>query len=252
MRIHCISTGEVRSKRGSRGIRRYLPGAWSDETLPVNVFAVEHPEGVCLFDTGQTARAAQAGYFPAWHPFFRLARFELAPPDEAASQLSERGIEAADVRWVVLSHLHTDHVGGLEAFGRAEVLVSRAEWERARGLRGRIRAYLPQYWPPQIEPRLIDFDGEPVGPFDASHDVAGDRSLLLVPLPGHTPGHGGLLVRDVGRTYLLGGDAAHSSDDLEVAAPAVASFCRSEDVVYLAAHDREAPQRVQRVASANV
>ncbi len=141
MQIRRLTTGRVRGKRRT-GPLRYLPGGWSDETLPVHAFAVEHPEGVCLFDTGQTARAARGGYHPRWHPFLRLARFELEPKDEVASQLDPR-----TVRWVVLSHLHTDHVGGLPAFTHATVLVSRVEWERAQGLRGRLRGYIPQHWP---------------------------------------------------------------------------------------------------------
>lgn len=237
MRLHCITTGEVRPKRAARGVRRYLPGAWSDETQPVNVFAVEHPQGVCLFDTGQTARAAHPGFFPVWHPFFRLARFELSPPDEAASQLARRGIDPADVRWVVLSHLHTDHVGGLSAFGQAETLVSRVEWERARGLTGRVRGYLPQHWPRHIEPSLVDFDDGPVGPFEHSFDVAGDGRLRLVPTPGHTEGHMALLVADEGRMYLLGGDAADSAQALEREVPELSRFCRESGVVFLAAHD---------------
>ncbi|HEU0304427.1 MAG TPA: MBL fold metallo-hydrolase, partial [Gaiellaceae bacterium] len=114
MEIRRLTTGRVRGKRRARGPLRYLPGGWSDETLPVHAYAVEHPAGVCLFDTGQTARAARAGYHPRWHPFLRLARFELGPEDEAASQLAPES-----VRWVVLSHLHTDHVGGLPAFTHA-------------------------------------------------------------------------------------------------------------------------------------
>lgn len=199
MRIRRLTTGRVREKQRSSGIRRYLPGGWSTETLPVHAFAVDHPEGVCLFDAGQTAKAAGSGYHPWWHPYLRLARFELGPGDEVAAQ-----IDPASVRWIVLSHLHTDHVGGLRAFESAEVLVSRVEWERATGGRGRIRGYLPQHWPKAIAPVLVTFTGPPTGPFPASHDVAGDGSLLMVPLPGHTPGHAGLLVDG---TILLAGDA---------------------------------------------
>ena len=143
MKVHCFSTGRVREKRGARGVRRYLPGGWRAHTLPVNVIAVEHPAGVCVFDTGQTARAAQPGYFPRWYPFFRLARFELGPDDEAGAQLRRRGLDPARVRWVVLSHLHTDHAGGLAPFVRATLVVSEVEWRRAQGRRGRLRGYLP-------------------------------------------------------------------------------------------------------------
>lgn len=207
MRIRCVTTGRVRGKR-RKGPLRYLPGGWNNETVPVHAFAVEHPDGVCLFDTGQTARAAHGGYHPRWHPFLRLARFELEPKDEIASQL-----DPLTVRWVVLSHLHTDHVGGLPAFTHANVLVSQVEWERASGLSGRLRGYVPQHWPPWLEPELVDFSGPPAGPFPASHDVTGDGTLLMVPLPGHTPGHAGLLVE---AETLLAGDASWSDPGLRV------------------------------------
>lgn len=245
MKIHCLSTGVVRTKRGDRGARRYLPGGWRDEALPVNVFLVDHPDGLCLFDAGQTARAASPGYFPRWQPFFRLARFELRPEEEAAAQLRASGFDPDAVRWVVLSHLHTDHVGGLDAFPSAEPLVTRAEWERAIGVKGRVRGYLPQYWPAGRRPTLVDFDDRPVGPFRRSHDVAGDGSLLLVPTPGHTPGHASLLVRDGAQTYLLGGDAAHSAADLD---PDVAAFCSEVDVLYLATHDPRAPELLREAS----
>lgn len=199
MRVRRLTTGRVRAKRRPRSIRRYLPGGWSDSTLPVHAFAVEHPDGVCLFDTGQTARATTSGYHQRWHPYLRLARFELEPDDEVGAQL-----DPESVRWVVLSHLHTDHVGGLAAFSRAEVLVTEAEWERATGMRGRLRGYVPQHWPPGLEPVLVRFGGPAAGPFPASHDVAQDGSLLMVPLAGHTPGHAGLLVDG---SILLAGDA---------------------------------------------
>jgi glyoxylase-like metal-dependent hydrolase (beta-lactamase superfamily II) len=227
MQVRPLSTGRVRPKRAQHGVRRYLPGGWSEATKPVDVFLIDHPDGLLLFDAGQTARAAERGYFPWWHPYLRLARFELGPQDEIGAQ-----VDPATVRWLVLSHLHTDHVGGLEPFRAAEVLVSRTEWGRARGLAGRLRGYLPQHWPPGLEPRLVDFDGPPVGPFAGSHDVAGDGRLILVPTPGHTPGHMALLARSrnqvAGPGWMLGGDM-----DLD---REVAAFCESEGLTFLGAH----------------
>lgn len=234
-RVECFSTGRVRLKRGRRGVRRYVANEWSDDTLPVNVFLVEHPAGLCLFDTGQTAVAGAPGYFPRWYPFFRLARFELVAEDEIAEQ-----IDPASVRWVVLSHLHTDHVGGLAGLRHAEVLVTRVEWERAAGIRGRLRGYLPQYWPAGLEPHLIDFSAGPAGAFPVSHDVAGDGSLSMVPLPGHTPGHAGLLVD---QRVLLSGDAAHSVVEFAAAAPEIAAWCAREGVRVLLSHDSKASTR---------
>jgi N-acyl homoserine lactone hydrolase len=237
MRVECFSTGRVRLKRGERGLRRYFASDWSDHTLPVNVFVVEHPAGLCLFDTGQTARAARPGYFPAWYPFFRLARFELTTGDEIAAQ-----IDPASVRWIVLSHLHTDHVGGLAPFTDAEVLVSRTEWRRAQGLGGRLRGYLPQYWPEGLRACLVDFGGPPIGPFAASFDLAGDAGLLLVPTPGHTRGHMSMLVRDEGAAYLCAGDLAHSARELMEIAPEIGEFCHRERAAFLATHDPRASE----------
>lgn len=229
MRIRVLTTGVVRLKARPRGPRRYLPGGWSDQTLPVHAFALEHAEGICLFDTGQSARAGRPGYFPRWHPFFRLVRFELEPEDEVGAQL-----DPATVRWVVLSHLHTDHVGGLAAFRQAEVVLSAEEWRSAQGLAGRLRGYLPQHWPERLVPRLVDFSGPPLGPFPGSFDLAGDRSLVLVPTPGHTSGHLSLVV--AGR-YFLGGDLAHTPEDLRAVAPTVSAWCARDDVRVLLAHD---------------
>jgi N-acyl homoserine lactone hydrolase len=234
----------VRPKRGQRGVHRYVLDRWSDETLPVNCFLVERPDGLLLFDAGQTALAGHSGYLPRWHPFLRLARFELRPEDEAASQLSRLGYAAADVSMVVLSHLHTDHVGGLAAFDHADVIVTRLEWERATGLRGAARGYLPQHWPPGLRPRLVDFAPAAIGPFPSSCRLLDNDELILVPIPGHTPGHAGLLVREQGRRFLLIGDAAHSAADYLGGSPRVEQWAHSENVTVLAAHDPTAAELV--------
>ncbi len=239
MRVRTLTTGRVRPKRAPRGVRRYLPGGWSGDTLPVQAFLVEHPAGLCLFDTGQTARAASPGYLPRWHPFLRLARFELGPTDEVGAQLGAAGLEPGSVRWVVLSHLHTDHAGGLGAFAGSEIVVSRVEWQRAQGLAGRLRGYLPQHWPSGARPRLVDPEGPPLGPFPWSLDLAGDGTLLVVPAPGHTPGHLGLVARDGSGGAFLGGDMARSTAELARTAPAVARYCEEEGLAVLLAHAEE-------------
>jgi glyoxylase-like metal-dependent hydrolase (beta-lactamase superfamily II) len=242
IKLRCLTTGEVRQKAGDRGVRRYVLDCWKEDTLPVNVFVIEHPDGVCVFDSGQTARAAAPGYLPRWHPFLRLARFELGPEEEAGSQLARLGIDPADVRWLVLSHLHTDHVGGVDAFRNAEILVTRTEWGLASGLGGRLRGYLPQHWPSGTSASMVDFTGPPIGPFPGSHDVAGDGELMLVPTPGHTRGHMAMIVRgEHGRGYLCCGDLVSSAAALSESSPAIARFCRDHNLIVLTTHDWNAP-----------
>src|SRR5215207_7592183 len=148
MKIHAIQTGTVelttswREGRGrgkARLVRTLLDRTWT-QPLPIYAFVVEHPEGVIVVDTGETARVEEPGYFPRWQPFFRRAvRERVAPEQEIGPQLAELGIAPADVRMVVLTHLHTDHAGGLGHFRDTEILVTPAELRHGAGLRGRIR-----------------------------------------------------------------------------------------------------------------
>jgi len=240
MRIQCLQTGVVRERVGTKGVSRYLWAPYRAEALPVNAFLVEHHAGLLLFDTGQTARAARPDYFPRWHPFFRLSRFELTGEDEVAPQLRALGIATGDIRWMVLSHLHTDHIGGMGSFHGPEVLVTRVEWDRTKGFAGRWRGFLPQCWPPGLQPTLLDLDRNGFGPFPGAHDIADDGSLVVVATPGHTPGHASLLVRRPEGSVLLGGDLAHSRADLERDAPAVERYCHDEGIAFTSAHDWDA------------
>ena len=90
MKIHAIQTGTVSIKTRQvqavgHGTRRqlnmFLDRQWTDP-LPIYAFAIEHPEGVIVVDTGETARSAEPGYFPRWHPFFRYGVREWVAPEE--------------------------------------------------------------------------------------------------------------------------------------------------------------------------
>ena len=82
MKIHAIQTGTVAiTTKWREGVGPWpaagscntlLDREWT-EPLPIYAFAIEHPEGVIVVDTGETARASQPGYFPRWQPFFRFA-----------------------------------------------------------------------------------------------------------------------------------------------------------------------------------
>ena len=234
MAIEVLLAGRVRGKRRT-GPLRHLPGGWSGSTLPVNVVLVDHPGGLCLFDAGPGLPQDLQDRLP-WHPWLRLARFEPVEPDALTAALERRGAGRGDIRWIVLSHLHVDHVGGLADAPAAVVVVSRVEWQRAQGLRGRLRGYVPDLWPAGRVPDLVDPRPPGLGPFPGSYDVAGDGTLLVVPTPDHTPGHVSLLVRLEGRRLLCGGDLAPSLDELASARPDIADWCAREEVDYVGAH----------------
>lgn len=235
MSVEVLAAAHVRGKRRS-GPLRHLPGGWSASTLPVNVVLVDHPDGLCLFDAGPGERAMAPRGLP-WHPWLRLSRFEPTPEDEVAAALARRGATRADVRRLVLSHLHVDHAGGVDAYPSAEVVVSRTEWERSRGAGGRLRGYVPSLWPDGRTPRLVEPGPPALGPFAASCDLIGDGTLVVVATPGHTPGHVSLLVDLDGAKTLCGGDLASTAEALRAVAPELAAWCDANDVAYVGAHE---------------
>jgi N-acyl homoserine lactone hydrolase len=240
MKIHAIQTGTVAITTAWRegvghGRRRLLHTMldrhWT-EPLPIYAFAIEHPEGVIVVDTGETARASSPGYFPRWHPIFRLAvRESVEREEEIGPQLERLGIRPGDVRLVAMTHLHTDHAGGLHHFPDTEVLVARGEIAYAAGLRGQLRGYPNGRWPGWFDPTPVDLGSEPYGPFPQSYRLTEAGDVLLVPLPGHTPGHLGVIV---------GPDEAAQ----RITQERIRAYAAANPTVYLAAHDPDTGSRL--------
>jgi N-acyl homoserine lactone hydrolase len=229
-RVSVVSTGSVQvhpEHRASTWEPAFLwvftSRRWT-APLPINVYVIEHHEGLVLFDTGQDlASVTDQKYFPSgllMTPLYRMARFDMAANQVLSTLLEGLGYRAGDVRTVVLSHLHGDHIGGLREVSHAELLVSRAEWNTLSGpwpeLAGVLREHilLPGLRWRQVEP--VPLHDLALSPFDMGHDLFGDGSLVLVPTPGHTAGSVSLIVRRPGRPMLaLVGDLTYDVHLLE-------------------------------------
>ena len=226
-----------------RQVNILLDRSWT-KPLPIYAWAIETNEGVIVVDTGETARTSEPGYFPRWHPYFRLAvRLFVTPEQEIGAQLVRLGIRPDDVRTVILTHLHTDHAGGLHHFPKSEIMVSDVELGLAKGLAGRLRGYLPNRWPTWFAPRSIRFEEFPFGPFDRSVRVTSDGKVVIVPTPGHTPGHVSVIVVDGDVSYFLAGDASYTQQALverqvDGVSPRESVARRTLEMILRYAHDR--------------
>jgi N-acyl homoserine lactone hydrolase len=268
MKIHAIQTGTValttawREAVGhgrGRLLHAILDREWT-EPLPIYAFAIEHPEGVIVVDTGEDARASERSYFARWHPGLRAFREWVEPEQEIGSQLKRLGIEPGDVRWVVLTHLHTDHAGGLHHFADNEILVTRTELEYGSGLRGRLRGYVAnKHWPAWFRPTMVELDHETFGPFPQSVRLTEAGDVTLVPLPGHTPGQIGVVVDEGDHSVFLAGDSSYTQELMLRGKPdgvgadedaerltheRIRAFATGTPTVYLVAHDPETGTRL--------
>jgi glyoxylase-like metal-dependent hydrolase (beta-lactamase superfamily II) len=170
--------------------------------VPVTVALLHHPEhGWGLFDTGYAPRCHEASRGWPFAIYRHVAPIHAAPDDTVVAQLEAANLSAADVRWIVLSHFHADHVAGLADFPRARLWASRVGWEYARarrGIRALRRGLLPDLLPPELAERITLLDSLDVPLVEnlgGAWELFGDGSARLVPLPGHVRGQLGMLAR---------------------------------------------------------
>lgn len=267
MKIHAIETGVVsvksRQRKGSGVIGRrlitLLDKKWTD-WLPIYCWVIEHPEGIIVIDTGETARTSEPSYFPKWHPYFRYGvQMRVEPEQEVGPQMKKLGLSTNDVRWVIMTHLHTDHVGGISHFPRSEFLVSRQEYKSSLGLKGKLRGYLPDHVPTWFSPRVVDYTTGLFGTFTTGYTVTQAADVLVVPTPGHTLGHQSVILREGDVTYLFAGDTSYTEQlmidkNIDGVSPSprlardtvarIHEFIRAQPTVYLPSHDPMSKQRM--------
>ena len=170
---------------------------------------LRHPrEGTILFDTGYTSRFHDLTRSFPNSIYAQMTAVDISEAEEAKSQVS-----AAEVKHVLLSHLHADHVGGLRDFLDAQCWAStgcKAEFEtlpRWRGFaKGLLHDLMPEDWlttcksfescSPSVHPQL-----------GTGWDVFEDGSIVMFPFPGHAAGQHGALIQTGDGPVLLVADA---------------------------------------------
>jgi glyoxylase-like metal-dependent hydrolase (beta-lactamase superfamily II) len=187
-------------------------------TFPALFAVIRHPRhGVTLFDTGYTARFLdETRALPAAIYRF-LTPMTLASGESAAAQLRDMSIDPGSVERVILSHFHADHIAGARDFPRARFIATEDAHRAVAGAGGfeRLRrGFLPGLLPDDFMSRAdllraADFRAASVPGLELGHDLLGDGSVVLVPLPGHAAGQIGALLRGPGgKRHFLVADAA--------------------------------------------
>ena len=273
MKIHAIQTGTVAIRpnqvqgKGTgydRLLHTLTDHRWT-EPLPIYAWIIEHPEGIIVVDTGETALTAKPDYFTPWNPYFRNVKPLVTPDQEIGPQLQRLGLHPKDVRWVVLTHLHTDHAGGLKHFPKSEIIISRRAYQLAMGFAGQVRGFLPQHFPSWLNPTLIDLTQRPWGPFPASLNLTQAEDVLIVPTSGHTEAHLSVVLRENELTYFLAGDTSYTQqlmldqqiDGVSLDAHAarrtlrrIKTLANQTPLIYLPSHDPESAKRLENKTTA--
>lgn len=224
--IHVLATGNGSQHKEHR-FGSWKPSLWwvltsrSWVEIPILVYVIEHRDGLILFDAGMSLEVqTDPEYFstPIGRFFARkIFRFNIGSNDTLTDKLSKLGYKASDIRKVVVSHLHFDHIGCINEAPQAELLVSAREWqqlaephpERDFILREHIELpgakWLPIEFQHTNDPLFL--------PFGGCFDVMGDGSMVLLPTPGHTVGSLSMLVRSGDYPPLLFvGDLTYASE----------------------------------------
>lgn len=159
-------------------------------------YLVRHGEEYLLWDTGLELKPSVEGVF------------EALPGRPLVDQLAALGVSPDRVRYVGISHYHNDHSGQAAAFPKATLLIGAGDWAVVR------EAPAERIPPERFAPWKTG--GSKVEPVRGDKDVFGDGSVVMLDLPGHTPGHHALLVR-LAKTgpVLLTGDLYHATESFE-------------------------------------
>lgn len=199
------------------------------------VFLFRHSRhGLILLDTGYTRRVLENGLSSVIYN--ALNPVTCQPGDELVSQLKADGLSPAEIGTIILSHLHPDHVGGLQDFPQARLLCSARAAHLPKSAR-LLDLVFPNLLPDNFSARAEVFSGdllrlpEPLGGlFETGWDVFADQSLWAVPLEGHACGQVGLFLPEAGQFFVA--DACWGREFLDKKLRLVSRWIQHDFAVY--------------------
>ncbi|HDP81386.1 MAG TPA: N-acyl homoserine lactonase family protein [Spirochaetes bacterium] len=189
--------------------------------IPVTFFLIRHGNDWVAFDTGNNAMVAKdpVGYWS--EPVVKAYTPVMKDYEEFKFQIDKAfGIKPKDIKYVVLSHGHLDHAGAIDNFvgTRTPFFLQKKELDQIQlelanfKKTGKKTAYIPGDFAKMNKLKIKTIDG--------IYDIFGDKSVVLFPTPGHTPGHQSIMVRTSdGQVLFLAADAAYTQENIYEAIP---------------------------------
>ena len=202
MKMHVLSGGRLRMRASM-----YFPELPKEQTaeFPCSCFLVRHAQGNVLFDTG-CHPAVETDAAARWGKLARAFAPVHRPGDNVVGDLAKLKLRPDDVDVVINSHLHMDHCGCNEFFKQATFFVHAKELEAAADPQSEGKGYFRADWDHPM----------PVQAIDAALDLFDDNRIVLLPLPGHTPGSIGAKIElDRSGCFILASDAAPVRQNFE-------------------------------------
>jgi N-acyl homoserine lactone hydrolase len=175
----------------------YPPGP---KDIVSSCYLIRHGDRYMLWDTGLTDELVGRG--------FSNAQQDITVRRSLVDQLAEIGVRPERIELIGVSHWHFDHVGQAPRFPQARLLIGKGDLDLLRAS------------PPVDEDSVkalthwLSGAGK-VEPVTRDHDVFGDGRVVMLKLPGHTPGHYALLVRLASGPVLLAGDLYHFTEQVK-------------------------------------
>jgi glyoxylase-like metal-dependent hydrolase (beta-lactamase superfamily II) len=182
-----------------------------DIKIPINMWILDHPKGLVLYDTGNNVAISDGQCKTHWMAglcdFLKPAQTRKDVIDQ---QLEKLGYKVSDVKIVITSHSHLDHIGNIEMFPDAIHVMQKKELYQA-------------WWPEKFQRTgahvLADYDDARDFNYmelNGDYDLFGDGSVMILSTPGHTMGHQSVKLQlpETG-TVILSQDAIWMEENLE-------------------------------------
>ena len=182
-----------------------------DVTIPVNMWVLDHPKGLVVYDTGNNVAVSDGNCKSHWV----AGMCDFLQPNQTRAdvidkQLEKLGYKVEDVKIVITSHSHLDHIGNIEMFPNAVHVIQKQELYQA-------------WWPEKFQRGgahvMADYDNAREFNYmelKGDYDLFGDGSVMIYSTPGHTMGHQSVKVKlPKTGTVILSQDAIWMEENLE-------------------------------------